>query len=77
MLRSGELRDLGHGNVTSWMERCEELWKQYRGKKQEKDIYEWLDYYEKLSSQDPTAKYRVVYNASGKHLAASVINVGP
>jgi SAM-dependent methyltransferase len=78
ILRPDALRNRGHGHTAQWMEVAQRLWEEYRGEKKERmDIYERLNYQNGLTSQDPSAKYRVVYNTSGEHLTAAIVPVGP
>ena len=66
----------GFYNLANWLKKTEEVWNQSRGLKLAKaSIYEWLDWQHKLSSQDPSAKYRVVYLRSGTNLAATVVDM--
>jgi len=72
------LRRVGHKHIAEWLNEVEKLWEEHRGAKAERmSIYEWLDYQRKLTSQNPKTKYRVVYNTSGTHLVASVVEVKP
>ncbi|AKG38298.1 hypothetical protein MA03_02010 [Infirmifilum uzonense] len=78
LLAPDALRGRGHGYMAQRMEEAQRLWEKYRGRKKERaSIYEWLNYQNKLTSHDPAAKYRVVYNTSGTYLTAAVVPVGP
>jgi SAM-dependent methyltransferase len=59
--------------LSKWLEKAERLWKEKRGEKQKFDIYQWINYNQKLSRQNPTMKFKVVYNETGKDLVSSVI----
>jgi hypothetical protein len=78
LLKPDALRNRGHGYMAQWIEETERLWEEYRGEKKERvDIYGWLNYRNKLTSHDPSAKYRVVYTKSGTYLTAAIVPVGP
>lgn len=77
LLTAEELRKRGYPYMAQRMEKIEKEWESYRGEKKERmTIYDWLNYQNKLTSQNPSAKYRVVYNTSGTHLVASVVETG-
>jgi type I restriction-modification system DNA methylase subunit len=59
--------------LANWLEKVEKEWKKRRGvKAKSMNIYERLDRYRCLSKQNPQAKYRVLYAASGAHVCACV-----
>jgi hypothetical protein len=61
--------------IAKWMDNVEAEWKTRRKEKADKfDVYTWLDYRHKLTSQDPSKKYEVLYLTSGTFLAACVID---
>ena len=77
LLAAKELRERGYSYMADKMERLEKLWEEYRGEKKEKaSIYEWLNYQNKLTAHNPAVKFRVVYNTSGTHLVAAVVEAG-
>jgi hypothetical protein len=64
--------DLG---MSDWMSNVEKEWNKTRKEKSSKfNIYEWLDYRQKLSTQDPSSKYIVLYLTSSTFLASCVID---
>jgi len=67
---------MGYPYLAKWLEEAEKVWNKVRGEK-EVDLYEWLDYQHKLSRQNPSARYKVVYLRSGTHLAACVVENRP
>lgn len=72
-----ELRKRGYPYMASRMEKVEGLWGEYRGEKKEKmSVYQWLNYQNKLVAHSPVAKFRVVYNTSGTHLVAAIVETG-
>jgi SAM-dependent methyltransferase len=73
LINRDEAEDRGFVYLAEWLERVEELWNKKRGIKAEKiSAIERLDYYRKLSSQDPCAKYRVLYIGRGGSVCACV-----
>ncbi|MCC6005088.1 MAG: hypothetical protein LM590_12200 [Thermofilum sp.] len=71
-----EARRLGYSYLADWLKEVEKVWNETRGEKRERaSLYEWLDWQRKLSSQNPGAKFKVIYLTSGTYLAAAVIDV--
>lgn len=65
----------GFPGLASWLKEAEQLWRQRRGvKAAQADVYGWLDYRHKLTSQSPETPFKVLYIASGTHLAACVVD---
>jgi hypothetical protein len=76
IITRGEALRTGYTKLAQWLEEAEKMWSEVRGEKEKKmTVYEWLDYQQKLSTQNPRAKYRVVYLRSGTNLATTVIDV--
>lgn len=74
LIKANEARKLGYLNLERWLKKAEQEWKKYRGEKaKHMNIYERLDRVHGLSSQNPQAKYRVMYNTSGTFLTAAVV----
>jgi SAM-dependent methyltransferase len=70
-----ELQQGGYRETAAWMERAERIWKKARGPKaQQQSVYEWLDYQKKLTAQDLSVRHLVVYNHSGKNVAAAYLD---
>jgi hypothetical protein len=68
-----EARRMGFAYLVDWLKKVEKEWDEKRGSKAEKmEAIEWLDYRNKLTSQNPQAAYRVLYNTSGAHVCACV-----
>jgi hypothetical protein len=61
--------------LAEWLEETGKIWSEVRGEKEKITIYERLDYQRGLSTQNPRARYRVVYLRSGTNLAATVISI--
>lgn len=75
MRTAAELRAAGYRHFARWMEEAENRWKAKREEKAgRQDVYEWLDYQSKLTNQDLSARFLVVYNAAGTHLAAALVD---
>ncbi|MHA1686495.1 MAG: Eco57I restriction-modification methylase domain-containing protein, partial [Candidatus Heimdallarchaeaceae archaeon] len=72
-----DLRNEGYPKMARWLEKTQEHWEKYATEKSKENvprIIQWIDYRRKLGSQNPNAKYYVLYNGSGKHLASCVIS---
>jgi len=59
--------------LRGWWAQAEETWEGNRAAATRLSLAEQLDYQSKLSKQLPVAPFRVVYNASGMHLAATKV----
>lgn len=60
--------------LESWLEKAEGEWETRRSARSEQiTVLEWLDYRGKLTTQNPQAKCRVIYNTSGTNLTAAVV----
>lgn len=74
LLRADEARRKGFTNLANWLEKVEEEWNKKRGAKAKNiSAIEWLDYRHKLTSQNPQAKYRVLYNTATTFICSCVI----
>jgi hypothetical protein len=66
------LQERGYREFGAWMHEAEALWNRKRGKKADKQtLYEWLDYQSKLSKQNLTNPYLLLYNAAGTNVSAA------
>jgi len=72
IITRGQAARLGYKHLARWLEEAERIWDKVRGAKKE-DLYSWLDYQRKLTTQSSRAKYRVVYLTSGTYLAAAIV----
>jgi len=78
LVTAEEAHKRGFVNLAKWLEKVQEEWESRRGEKAERiDALEWLDYQRKVTSQNPQAKYRVIYPSSGTHLCAHVVEDQP
>jgi len=64
----------GATGLVEWLKKAEKLWEQNKKATTKQDIYQWLDYRRKLTSQHPTGCYKIIYNTSGTHIAACVVD---
>ena len=71
LLDAAAARRTGCPHLASWMVNAEELWEENRSSSR-LSLVEQLDYYGKLSAQFPLPHLRVVYSASGTHMAAAI-----
>jgi len=72
-----EMKLKGFPGAGEWFATCEEIWARNKtGRCQEQGItlYQRINYWNKVTQQNPSAKWRVFYNSSGTHLAACVLN---
>jgi hypothetical protein len=50
------------------------VWESNKKETTRENIYQWFDYRRKLTSQRPTGLYKVLYDESGTHVAACVMD---
>jgi len=72
IVSSDRLLSEGKEYAAKWAQQTEKLWEKYRSSK-ERNIYQWLNYNNKLINQDITAKTILLYNTSGTNLTASLL----
>lgn len=71
------LRRRGFTHMAKWLEKAQKFWEKNATERSLKDyprIISWLDYMGKLSSQNPSKRYIVLYNASGTNIASCVVD---
>jgi len=71
------LRNEGYPKMARWLETAQRDWEKYATEKSKANyprIVSYINFRNKLTSQSPTARYRVVFPKSGKNLAATVIS---
>lgn len=71
LIDSQSAKSGGYPKLASWLEDAEEVWQ--RTDSSVDDLMENLDYRNKLTRQDPSIKYRVLYLHSGTNLAGCVV----
>jgi len=75
MLSVNELRKGGFLNMSAWFQNVENTWAILRTAKNEKSTaIDYINWNNKLISQNISSKYLVIYNASAKDANATVIN---
>jgi hypothetical protein len=75
LFTSAEARAREFTGLAHWLEQAEEIWRNKGGRKSVKDIYARLDRGRGLSSQNPLAKFRVIYAARQTKLAACIVDL--
>jgi hypothetical protein len=65
----------GHTGLADWLSKADALWNE-KGKISERisNIYERLDFSRCLTAQTPLGPYKLLYNTSGTHLCACVVD---
>lgn len=71
LLDASRALNAGFPYLAKWLRTAESLWDKY--KTSDMSLEEQIDFYAKLSSQFPLAKYRVVYAKAGVNPAACVV----
>ncbi|MFN3804955.1 MAG: Eco57I restriction-modification methylase domain-containing protein [Pyrobaculum sp.] len=77
LLDVNDLKGRGFTSTAKWLEEAQKYWQTRataRSLKNYPRVISWLDYMGKLSTQNPNKRYVTLYNASGKNLAACVVD---
>jgi len=78
LLTAEEARKRGYLHLARWLEVAQAEWERRRGEKAERmDLLKRLDYHRDLTTQNPQAKYRVLYPTSATHMCACVVENKP
>lgn len=65
----------GYPNLSNYLEEAESYWNDLATSKAKSfTVYEWLNYRNKLTNQDPESRYKVLYVATATYLASCVIS---
>jgi type I restriction-modification system DNA methylase subunit len=76
LMKAQELRDKGYRGAAEWFSKAEGEWNRHRGNKAEsQDLYQWLNYQNKLMKQDPETEHVVLYNTSGMNLSSTLVEL--
>lgn len=75
LITSTEARTHDFEGLAQWLEQAEEIWRKKGGRKSVKDIYARLNRGKGITSQNPLAKFRVLYAARQTNLAACVVDL--
>jgi hypothetical protein len=78
IIRRDEAATRGYHGLAGWLSKVERLWREKRGEKASRmDVYGWLDYQRKLTSQNLRRRFKVLYNTSGTYLVSCVVKNQP
>jgi len=70
-------RNKGYVGMADWLEKVQEIWRERATRRALDDhprVISWLNYMGKLTNQNPSKRYVVLYNAGGKNLVSCVID---
>jgi hypothetical protein len=74
LLNAEQARGKGHLKLAEWLDRAQTLWAAIREEKAAKaNVLAWLNYRNKLTEQNPRAKYVVLYTRSATFLCAAAL----
>jgi methylase of polypeptide subunit release factors len=71
------LRSRGYVCMADWLEKAQRLWEERatsRALREHPRVVSWIDYIGKLTSQDPSKRFIVLYNGSGTNIASCVVD---
>jgi hypothetical protein len=72
-----DLQKNGYPKAARYFEEVEQLWNKYKTEKQkDTSIYKWINFRNKISTQNLNKKFKILYVASSTYLAACVIEQG-
>ena len=72
-----DLRREGYNYMASWLEKAQKIWEEKATKRMLLEyprIISYIDFMKKLTSQNPSKKYVVIYNTSGANIASCVVD---
>ena len=72
MLHPDEMLEEGAPLACDWVKQAEAIWEEKK-KATQPSIYDYLNYDQKLTKQNPQAQFVVLYNRSGTNIAASYL----
>ena len=76
LLNAEQARAKGYLKLSEWLEHAQTIWAKKRKEKAAKaDALAWLNYRNKLTEQNPKAKYVVLYSRSATFLCAAALQV--
>jgi len=62
----------GKAGLADWLSKADALWQKHR--KSHEDLLDYLNWQGKLTAQQPTGVFKLLYNTSGTHLCACVVD---
>ncbi|OFV94127.1 MAG: hypothetical protein A3H28_17545 [Acidobacteria bacterium RIFCSPLOWO2_02_FULL_61_28] len=72
MLNHLDILAEGASFASDWVKEAEKIWES-RKKKEQPNVYDYLNYDQKIANQNPRAKFVVLYNKSGTNIAAAYL----
>ncbi|HEY3853894.1 MAG TPA: N-6 DNA methylase [Verrucomicrobiae bacterium] len=72
MIDAAEALSQGEKHAYDWFSQTEEIWKKKR-KAEDFTLSGWFNYHTKITEQNPSAKFIVIYNQSGTNISASLV----
>jgi len=64
-----------HRSFTTWFERTNIIWDKNKASKVQESLPEWFNYRNKLTAQNVTDRFRVLYGGSGTNIACCVLDL--
>lgn len=62
----------GKAGLADWLRKADAIWRKHR--KSQEELLNYLNWQGKLTAQSPTGVYKLLYNTSGTHLCACVVD---
>ncbi len=72
LIGSEEAITKGKTELAKWLRKAEAIWKQHR--KSQEELLDYLNWQGKLTAQQPTGVFKLLYNTSGTHLCSCVVD---
>ncbi|MCY3831656.1 MAG: N-6 DNA methylase [Chloroflexi bacterium] len=64
-----------HRSFLTWFEKMSDIWEERKASKVEETLTEWFNYRNKLTAQNVTDRFRVIYGGSGTNIACCVLDL--
>lgn len=71
------LRSRGFVNMADWLEKAQKIWEinaTQRSHSEYPRVIHWIDYRRKLTAQNPSTRFIVLYNTSGTNIVSCVVD---
>lgn len=72
LINANEAVQKGKTGLADWLRKAEAIWKQHR--KSQAELLNYLNWQVKLTIQQPTGVFKLLYNTSGTHLCSCVVD---
>lgn len=75
VLNRANIKRRGYSNLLDWINKVQKIWEEKKGDNVEHTAIEWINYRNKIERQNPSSRFKVLYNTSGTHIVASLVDL--